>query len=848
MSNNKNNQYKALRLSFYGLFNELDLKISIPIIQRDYAQGRASSLEVRDNFLEALYNYLEAGVPFRDLDFIYGSIEPDKEKLFVPLDGQQRLTTLFLLHWYLALISDNLPTFRSFIQNNGKSRFTYETRASSTEFCDALISSELKKPSQNEKVSEIINDASWYFLSWKYDPTIQSMLVMLDAIHKRFFYKPDFFSQLVNKEKPIITFLFLDLLDFNLTDDLYIKMNARGKPLTSYENFKAKLEQHCNHITARDREFTLLFSEQEKVVTLQEYFSYSIDTRWANLFWNYRHLVSNKQDEVDNNFDDEIMNFIRVFLTNEYATSKTYQYEDEKGELDPIEYLLSSQTARRKPDYTDNYTFNKYLNIELLKEENIIKLVDTFDALVNGDSAIKCHLPENFYFDEDKCFRQVLLHQLTLTQRLQFHAYCRYLIYNKKKTEGLFDWMRIIHNLVANTTIDGADDFMDAVKSINALIPISQNILEQVKSENQKIDFFYGGQSREERIKAHLVTRSDAWYKQVCKIESHEYLTGQIAFILEFSGILEYYKQHGNCNWSNEEDQHFMEIFTNYAQKAGFIFNNLYTPFNENFIWERSVLVKGDYFLPATRERYNLLSTNKFLRDYSWKRLLRMSAAELGEEKIIDADNDWLARRNLVKEVIDCIEPLNFEDSLKKIIKQGATDWRKYFIEEPELIRYCLQGFIRFNSGDDIILYRHTKSSQYHHEMYTYHMFLKIKSKLDRFVPFKVSPYEVRSREEYSCLFLTDFCYRRVNYNIEVYYDDITAELPYCYKIKFCKAKGSQAYHDYSSEIITLLDGLNFVWNEEYNGFWLTKKSEDTTIEALYKVCEALRELQSVLV
>ena len=93
---------KGERLSFYRLFSEKGFKIQIPIIQRDYAQGRKDEKEVRTTFLDALYNYLEENIPNRDLDFIYGSLEQiGDETVFVPLDGQQRLTTLFLLHWYL---------------------------------------------------------------------------------------------------------------------------------------------------------------------------------------------------------------------------------------------------------------------------------------------------------------------------------------------------------------------------------------------------------------------------------------------------------------------------------------------------------------------------------------------------------------------------------------------------------------------------------------------------------------------------------------------------------------------------------------------------------------------------
>lgn len=74
--------------------------IVIPKIQRDYAQGRSTqeAVRVRNKFLDALYKAIE-GTPII-LDFVYGNI--DKNGVLTPLDGQQRLTTLFLLHWFAA--------------------------------------------------------------------------------------------------------------------------------------------------------------------------------------------------------------------------------------------------------------------------------------------------------------------------------------------------------------------------------------------------------------------------------------------------------------------------------------------------------------------------------------------------------------------------------------------------------------------------------------------------------------------------------------------------------------------------------------------------------------------------
>ena len=52
---------------------------------------------------------------------------------FEPLDGQQRLTTLFLLHWYLASRSGRLGDPQAWTS------FTYATRPSARLFCERLV-------------------------------------------------------------------------------------------------------------------------------------------------------------------------------------------------------------------------------------------------------------------------------------------------------------------------------------------------------------------------------------------------------------------------------------------------------------------------------------------------------------------------------------------------------------------------------------------------------------------------------------------------------------------------------------------------------------------------------------
>lgn len=75
--------------SFYELVEKYEVKI--PILQRDYAQGRENNISICENFLKALKESVLQD-KIINLYFIYGNLD---NGTFLPLDGQQRLTTLF---------------------------------------------------------------------------------------------------------------------------------------------------------------------------------------------------------------------------------------------------------------------------------------------------------------------------------------------------------------------------------------------------------------------------------------------------------------------------------------------------------------------------------------------------------------------------------------------------------------------------------------------------------------------------------------------------------------------------------------------------------------------------------
>lgn len=71
-------------ITFWKLIDSY--KISIPIIQRDYAQGREEEIEKREKFLNSILRYLQNEEQMH-LDFVYGR---EKENVFYPIDGDRK--------------------------------------------------------------------------------------------------------------------------------------------------------------------------------------------------------------------------------------------------------------------------------------------------------------------------------------------------------------------------------------------------------------------------------------------------------------------------------------------------------------------------------------------------------------------------------------------------------------------------------------------------------------------------------------------------------------------------------------------------------------------------------------
>lgn len=450
------------------------LKISIPIIQRDYAQGRKDATTIRDKFLDEIFNRLDNDENLF-LDFIYGSIEDDK---FIPIDGQQRLTTLFLLHLYFAKKERKDCEYLK--------GFTYETRSSSREFCEKLVDVDIDF--NKDEISADIKNCSWFMPFWKNDPTVKSMLVMIDAIHDKF-KNSTFYDRLEN-----IKFSFLELKEFGLTDDLYIKMNARGKPLSEFENFKAEFEKE-----------------------LSQDIKAKLDNEWLNLFWGLKD--SDKKGIDLSSVDKRYMAFFDGVALNFAIFKQGIKDVKETKNFKTLDFFLNN---KKTIEYTTKI-LDELCNIsdkELLKNFTDIK--------------------EDFAYET----------------RAKFFALSMFLIkFGAEKVDGEFhkEYERITSNVARDFNIDSILKLRQVFEFINEICETCKNedifkLLEGFNDEQPKsfktIEFY----KWQEKKKLKLMQSDTRWIDAINEAEKHCYLGSNLTFLIDFAEndvekFKEYYKK-----------------------------------------------------------------------------------------------------------------------------------------------------------------------------------------------------------------------------------------------------------------------------------------------------------------
>jgi len=574
------NHKTSLKMNSYNLIdilsNEVQFEnnkynfsgIQIPMIQRDYAQGRVGEGVIRKRFLKAIFKALKKNKSL-ELDFVYGAKKTlDNKDFFIPLDGQQRLTTLYLLYWYIGnreLVDENLENLRNVLK-----RFSYATRPTSDKFCETLSNVTI---SFNKNPSDEIINSSWFFDSFKLDPTVQSMLVMLDEIHKSYNkLNLKLFSNLNQ-----IRFYVLPLDGFDLTDELYIKMNARGKQLTDFENFKADLIKWMkDKKNPYNDDFEIEVDYDGRLVKYHLFFELKLDNHWTRLFWKF----SKKNEKpLKKLVDPYMLQFWNRYLLNTYIINS-------KKTSDALEV---DNYFRELYGYQGNDNNFKYNNFEiyktLLEKTNSIQNIEkVFESLCyNVDEINEIIKPSWKKNDEWSIFSE----NINQRQRILLFAVTKYLEINSFDSIKFKNWIRVVWNIIIDPNIRNVPAMVGAMKFINQLAEDSNDIYNFLINSDSVLftsNAAYQVQLEEEHFKAILINNFENWEPLIIKAESHPLFQGNIRFLL--------------IDDSNTDIEAFKK---NYDISYSILENNDLTDKNENYLWIRALLAKSvDIELPIT--------------------------------------------------------------------------------------------------------------------------------------------------------------------------------------------------------------------------------------------------------
>lgn len=687
------------KVSFWKLLN--DKKIVIPIIQRDYAQGREGKEFLRERFLGQLFDALKDNARPLVLDFVYGSVEADT---FYPLDGQQRLTALWLLHWYLALYAGTLPKDGKMLK-----RFSYETRISSRTFCQKLCGITQPYQPQTHGIATFVRDQTWFYSAYEQDPTIQSMLRMLNGTDISDSNKMDItdgieeyciktgltkekaqklLERLKEEEAPISFYLLnMENKDMPLTDDLYIKMNARGKVLTDFENFKVDLLKKIDELPNKK-------CNPENGMS-KESFSLLLDTRWTDLFWHYH--------STECHIDEIYMSFLNRFFLNWYI-AHTNENTDEVISSN-LYKLLSAAEIGKGYHYQSISIYEPALTGECIEalSKCLNRMCDLYEDNEQKRQVIDALLPywekcvengennkirETFsfiprYATDDNTNTPV---PITLKQQVVFHAICVYLTNCEKvEMENLKDWMHFVWNMVENSYLDskqsvGAIRFFD--KGLNELSKIENNEAPDQACDNI-IDYLAGideGQIKnnvfgrrqllEEIAKAKQIKQDPAWKDTIHEAEKTAFFKGAIAFLFN--------NEKGETDWSNFDTKRrkAQELFDKDGVKADKMVDAMQTLYSycDNWgsqFWWNAKIFNGKASTWKEQILTKVAGDNKYV--YAKPVHYLLMGAEPSKERKEDRQLRLLSSKSLIEH----------------LVKKNAQGLDMYIRDPHDALHYC---------------------------------------------------------------------------------------------------------------------------------------------------------------
>jgi hypothetical protein len=209
---------------------------------------------------------------------------------------------------------------------------------------------------------------------------------------------------------------------------------------------------------------------------------------------------------------------------------QTSKYDDK----DLIQAVQNLAFADKK---NVSYYSNKYFEqLKCFNEESLNFIFKTLDKLHTSNGRIKIYGTVKNYIDVEKTFLELLENkQVTYSKRVTLYGYFKFICEEEiveATNNNFFHWMRVVGNIVENTTIDSPATFVGAIKGVDFLLQYKNDILKNLKDGHCDSVPFFRTQMQEEVVKANLIKSDSKWEMQIIEAENHPLFKGNIGFLL----------------------------------------------------------------------------------------------------------------------------------------------------------------------------------------------------------------------------------------------------------------------------------------------------------------------------
>ena len=373
-----------------------------------------------------------------------------------------------------------------------------------------------------------------------------------------------FYEKLLGADDPLITFELMVIGNSRLpvSDDLYIKMNARGKQLTDFENFKADLISWIKDPKNEDFDN----ESPDPLTSLREYYPAQIDNKWTDVIWNYsqKNKYGTKIDQIFFSFINRY--FLNLVCLKENTTPSNSEcliqkitpsdYEDGDSVVKKdFEMLTGAGNYDGVVSYEGFDIYSRYISSEEIgKIDLLFKMISEYQKIIdevlsNYDTDLDENNSRYSFLPRLDINNNNKLIPTTQKERVYFLAITLYFVNSKGEfiDEKFKRWMRVAKNLIENAGIDSISSMITCMRLINDIFKktkennydIYDTLANKyiIESPSSMLDY----QLIEEIEKAKVIYYGNKLEGEIIEAENFSFFNGTIRFL--------FLDENGSVNW-----------------------------------------------------------------------------------------------------------------------------------------------------------------------------------------------------------------------------------------------------------------------------------------------------------